>query len=179
MNKQNKILSSLGSELINEAVETRDAWLEWLSGSDRLDQGVGLRALFHWISAEFFPMIEHALWESSAWGGGSEWLGETEWLSDWQVGLHLDKRCSLDWLFTNDNTSSLGEALIDGADGVIGSLDLNQEDWLLEPWRGGKLAGIEVSSSGRDNLTTSSMDGIIVERNIMNVDSDTSPVLIA
>lgn len=85
----------------------------------------------------------------------------------------------MDGLLTNDDTSSLGKALINGADGIIWSLDFNQEDWLLEFWAGCELASVEISSGSRDNLTTSSMDGIIVERNIMNVDSDTSPVLIA
>jgi len=93
--------------------------------------------------------------------------------------LHLDEWSSWDWLFTDDDTSSLGKSLIDWSDDIIWGLDLNQEDWLLEFWCSGKLTSIDDSSSGWDNLTSTSMDSISMESNIMDVESATSHVLIA
>lgn len=124
-------------------------------------------------------MIEDALWEGSSGGGGSENLGETEGLSDWQVSLHVDEWGTGDWLLRDDDTSSLGHGLVDGTDAVIWGLDLTEEDWLLEFWSGGELGSVHDSSGGWDDLTTTSVDGIGVEGDIMDVESDTSHVLIA
>ena len=77
-------------------------------------------------------MIEDALREGTAGSGGTKGLCETEGLSDGQVGLHVDKRSSGNGVLLIDNTTTLGEALVDTTDGVIGALDLNKEDRLLE-----------------------------------------------
>jgi len=123
-------------------------------------------------------MIEDTLWESSSGSGGSEILGETEGLSDWKVSLHLDEWGSHDWLFTDDDTSSLGQGLIDWTNSIIWGLDLNQEDWLLESWGSSELRSVHNSSASWDDLTTTSMDSISMEGNIMDVESNTSHVLI-
>jgi len=94
------------------------------------------------------------------------------------MSLHLDKRSSGNWLFTNNDTSSLGEGLIDSTNGIIRSLDIDQEDWFLEHWHSGKLASVEASSGSWDDLTSTSMDGIGMEGNIIDVESDTSHVLV-
>ena len=95
------------------------------------------------------------------------------------MGLEVDKWSSIDLVLTDDNTSSLGEALVDSTDGIIWALDLNEEDWLLESWLSGELRGIEDSSGSWDDLTTTSMDSISVESNILNVESDTSHALLS
>jgi len=92
--------------------------------------------------------------------------------------LHLDERGSSNWLFTDNNTSSLGQGLIDSTNGIIWSLDIDEEDWLLEHWFGSKLTCVEASSSSWDDLTTTSMDGISMKGNIIDIESDTSHVLI-
>jgi len=94
------------------------------------------------------------------------------------MSLHLDKRGSGNWLFTDNDTSSLGKSLINWTNGIIRSLDLDEEDWLLESWLSGKLASIEASSSSWDDLTSTSMDGIGMKDNIIDVISDTSHVLV-
>jgi len=106
-------------------------------------------------------------------------LGETEGLSDWKVGLHVDEWGSDNWLFRDDDTSSLGHGLINGTDAVIWGLDLAKEDWLLEFWASGKLGSEHDSSGGWHDLTSTSMDGIGVEGNIVEVESATSHVLVA
>jgi hypothetical protein len=87
-------------------------------------------------------MIEDALREGTAGSGGTEGLSEAEGLSDGQIGLHVNKRGSGNGFLLVDDTTTLGEALIDATDGVIGALDLNKEDRLLEARRGSDLRGI-------------------------------------
>ena len=124
-------------------------------------------------------MREHTLWEGSSGGGGSQSLGETEGLSDWEMGLHVDEWGTRDWLLVDDDTSSLGESLVNTTDDIIRGLDFAQEDWFLEAWRGSELASVDDSSGGWDDLTTTSVDSISVESDIIDIDSDTSHVLIA
>jgi len=95
------------------------------------------------------------------------------------MSFHLDEWSSSNWLFTDNDTSSLGKSLIDWSDDIIWGLDLNQEDWLLEFWNGGKFASIDDSSASWENLTSTSMDGISVKGDIMDIVSATSHVLIA
>jgi len=73
----------------------------------------------------------------------------------------------------------LSHGLIDGTDTIVWGLDFDQEDWLLESWFSSKLTGIDNSSASWDDLTTTSMDSISMESNIMDVESATSHVLIA
>jgi len=122
-------------------------------------------------------MIEDALREGTAGGGSTESLGETEGLSDGEVRLHVDEGGSGNGFLTDDNTTTLGEAVVDSTDGILGALDLDQEDGFLEAGLGGELRSVNGTSSSGDNLTTTSVDSIGVEGNIMDVVSATSHVL--
>jgi len=124
-------------------------------------------------------MIEDTLWEGSSRGGSSENLGETEGLSDWEVCLHVDEWGSDNWFLRDNDTSSFGHGLINGTNAVIWGLDLAEEDWFLEFWSSGKLGSEHDSSGGWDDLTTTSMDSIGMEGDIMEVESATSQVLVA
>lgn len=123
-------------------------------------------------------MIKYALWESSSWSGSSKSLSETEWLSYWKVAFHIDKRSTSNWVFFVNNTSSLGHCLIDWSNNIIWSLDFYQEDWFLKSWLSCKLTSVKDSSSSWDDLTTSSMDSISMESNIMDVKSATSHIFV-
>jgi len=95
------------------------------------------------------------------------------------MGLHVNKWSTDNWLLVNNDTSSLSESLIDGSDAIIWALNLTKEDWLLESWGGSELTGVHGSSGGRNNLTSTSVDSIGVESDIMDIESDTSHVLVA
>jgi len=155
-----------------------DSWLKTLSLSDVLDNFGGFGSFLEWVSWHLLPMVEDTLWESSSRGGGSEGLGETEGFSDWEIGLHLDEWCSGNWLFSNNGTSSLGKGLVDWSYTVIWGLDLTKEDWLLECWSRTELTSVEYSSGGWDDLTSTSMDSIGMESNIVDVESASSHVLV-
>mmetsp|Transcript_42646 Transcript_42646/g.56307 ORF Transcript_42646/g.56307 Transcript_42646/m.56307 type:complete len:802 (-) Transcript_42646:104-2509(-) len=124
-------------------------------------------------------MIEDALREGTAGGGGAEGLGETEGLGDGEEGGHVDERGTLDGVLRLNNTSSLGEALVDATDGVIGALDLDLEDGLDESGGSGQLGGVEDASGGGHDLATTSVDSIGVESNIHDVEADTAHLLVA
>jgi len=121
-------------------------------------------------------MVEHTLGEGTSGSGGTESLGETEGLSDGKVGLHHDERGSGNGLFTNNDSSSGGEALVNTTDGIFGALDLDEEDGFLEARSGKELRSIEDTSGGGDELATTSVDSIGMEGNILDVESDSSHV---
>ena len=139
--------STSRSELIDEVVEAWDALAESLSGSDAGDELGGLAASLERIAVHLVPMAEHALREGTAGSGGTESLGESERLSDGEEGLHVDERSACNRLLSVDDTSPLGQALVDATDGVIRALDLHKEDRLHEAGRGSQLRGVEDTSS--------------------------------
>ena len=124
-------------------------------------------------------MVEDTLREGTAGSGSSEGLGESEGLSDWEIGLDDKEGSSRNWLLTNNDTSSLGKGLIDTTHGIIGALNLAEEDWLDESWLSGKLGSIDDSSGSWDDLTTTSVDSVGMEGNVHNVELDTSHVLVS
>jgi hypothetical protein len=167
------------SEFVDEVIEAGDFWLETLSLSDAEGDTVGEGVGFKRITTEFFPMVEHALREGTSWSGGTEGLSETEGFSDWEVSLNHDEWGSGDWFFTDNDTSTLGKATIDTTYCIIRALNFDQEDWLLEAGLGSEFSGEEDTSGSWGNLTTTSVDSISVESNILDVESDTSHVLIS
>jgi hypothetical protein len=106
-------------------------------------------------------------------------LGETEGLSDWEVSLNHDKWGSGNWLFTNNDTSALSKATIDTTYCIIRALNFDQEDWLLEAGLGSEFSSEEDTSGSWGNLTTTSVNSISVEGNILDVETNTSHVLIS
>lgn len=84
-----------------------------------------------------------------------------------------------DLLFLVDDSSSLVEALVDTTHGIDGGSDFSQEDGLLESGLGGELAGVVETSTGGDDLSSTSVDGIGMENAIHDVDTDVSHVLFA
>jgi hypothetical protein len=166
------------SELVDEVVEGWDAFLETFAltgvGNDFGRLGAG----FEWVTVEEFPMVEHALWESTSGSGGAESLSETEGLGDGQVSLDHHEWGSLNSFFGENNTTALGHALIDTTDGIIRSLDFDQEDWFHKSGLSSELTSIEDASSGGNDLTTTSVDSIGVQGDIFNVESDATHVLV-
>lgn len=166
------------SEFINEVLKGWDAWLQALPLSGGLNDRGGFRALFLWISVQLLPVIKHALRECSSCSSCSKGLGETEGFSYWKVALHVHEWGASNWLFANDDTSSLGHSLIDGTNTVIRGLDFDQKDGLLQSWLCGQIRSIEASSRCWDDLATASVDSISMKSNIMDTKSAASHVLI-
>ena len=165
------------SELVNEVVKGGDANLETFSLAGSLNDHASFACSFEWVSVEHLPMIKDTLREGTSGSSSSEGLGETEGLSDWQVGLDHDERSTLDWLFADNDTTTLGHALVNATYCIIWSLDFDQEDWLHETWVGSQLGSVQDTSGSWDDLTTTSVNSIGVKGNILEVESDTAHVL--
>jgi len=95
------------------------------------------------------------------------------------VGSDNIGRSSLDLFFFNNNTSSLIENVIDSSHNIRRSSDFSNKDRFLERRGGGQFTTIIDSSGSRDQLTSSSVDGIGVEYNVHDVNSDGSHVFVS
>lgn len=166
------------SEFVDEVIEGGDASTETLAGTDLGDELVGLGTLFHGVTVHLFPMIEDALREGTAGSGGTESLGETEGLGDGEEGVHVDERGALDGLLRLDDTTTLGEALVDATNGVIGALDLDAEDGLNESGGSGELGSVEDTTGGGHDLATTSVDSIGVKSDVHDVETDSTHLLV-
>lgn len=119
-------------------------------------------------------MIEETLRESLTLGETSQVSGETEGFSDGQVSLNDSHRSTLDLFFFVNGTSSLVETVVDTTHSILRSSNFSGEDGFLESGFSGKFASVEESSSGGENLTSTSVDSISMENAIEEVHSDTS-----
>jgi len=138
-----------------------------------------LTALLEWVGEDDLPVIEDALWEGLATGLRSQVSGETEGLVDRQVGLDDEHWGAWGLRLLVDVTSSLVQYTINTTYCGLWALNFDGVDWLGDSWRSGQLASEEHSSSGWHDLTSTSMDSIGVESNIVNVESAASHVLVA
>lgn len=166
-------------QLVQESVQRWERLGETLSLSCVQNDLVGLRVFFGRVGLESLPVIEHALWEGLAGSGSSEVGIETEGLVDWEVSSDHEHGSSGDGFFGEDVSSLSVEDGVDTTHGGFWALDLDEVDGLEESWLGGEDAGVEASSRGGDELSASSMDGIGVEGDVMEIESDSSHVLVA
>ena len=95
------------------------------------------------------------------------------------MSLDVEHGCSFGLRFREDVSSSLGKTTVDTTDSSLGTLDLTQVDRLQQTRISPHYRGITYTSSCWDNLTTSSVDSISVQSNIVDVDPDPSHVLFA
>jgi hypothetical protein len=69
-------------------------------------------------------------------------------------------------------TTTAGKHTVDTTHSLLGYLDLDQVDGLLQSRVGKKSSGVHDTAGGGDNLTTTTMDSISVEGNIHDVEAD-------
>jgi len=105
--------------------------------------------------------------------------GEAERLHDWKISLDCEHRCSWTLFLGEDLTTTTIENTVDTANGVLGTLDFDEVDRLLETRGGKQTRGVANTSAGGDELTTTTMDGISVKCYIENVESNTTHVLLS
>jgi len=105
--------------------------------------------------------------------------GETERLVYREVGFHDEHGRTGRLGFFEYVTPSLVEYSVDTSDGVLWALDLDLVDGLLKSWGSGELARVDDSPGGGDDLSASSMDGVGVKGDIVDIVSAASHVLFA
>lgn len=119
-------------------------------------------------------MVEHGLWESLSTSGRTEIGRETEGFVDWQVGLDREQRSTGSLLFGDDVTSAAGEDTVNTTHGLLRHLDLDQEDGFEDSWLSKKGSSIHDTTSSRNDLTTTTVNGISVKSNIHDVETNGS-----
>ena len=108
-------------------------------------------------------MVKHRLREGLTSGMRSKLSVESEGFGDGQVGLDSEHRSTRTLLLREDLTTTLVEARVDTTDRVLWALDLDEEDGLLETGLGKQARGVADTTAGRDNLTSTTVDGIGVK----------------
>lgn len=166
-------------QFIQESVEWWQLLGETLAFTGGHDDLVGEGALTERILLDGLPVIEAALWEGLAGSGGTEIGIKTEGLIDGQVGLDLEHRGTRGLLFLEDVTTLSVEDGVDTTHGLFWALDLDQVDGLEETWGGGQAASVQDTASSWDDLSTTTMDGISVKGDVVEIESDSTHVFVA
>ena len=117
-------------------------------------------------------MVEDGLRESLATSAGTEIAVETERLHDGKVGFDGEERSTGALLLAKDVTSPAGKNTVDTTHGGLGDLDFDQEDGLHKSGLSQEGRGVEDAARGRDDLATTTMNGVGVEGNIKDVEAD-------
>lgn len=117
-------------------------------------------------------MVEDRLGESLSTGGLPKLAGETEGLVDGQVGLDVEERSTRALLLGVDVTTAAGKDTVDTTHGLLGDLDLDVEDGLQDTGVGKHGSSIQDTTSGGDDLTTTTVNSISVQSNIKDVEAD-------
>lgn len=165
-------------QFIQESVEWWQLLGETLTFTGGHDDLVGEGTLLEWILLNCLPVIEAALWEGLAGSGGTEIGIETEGLIDGQVGLDLEHRGTRGLLFLENVTTLSVEDGVDTTHSLFWALDLDQVDGFEETWGGSHAAGVQDTTGSWDELSTTTMDSIGVEGDIVKIESDSSHVLV-
>jgi len=160
-------------------VEWERLWVELLSFPDAENELTDLRVEVVWVTWHGCPVIEDALWEGLATSGGTEVAGEAERLGDREEGLDDVHRSAVNRLFRDDHTTLPVEGTVNAANGNFWALNLDGEDWFHDAWFGSHHAGVHNTTSSWDDLAATSVNGIGVESDVVNVESDTTDVFFA
>jgi hypothetical protein len=158
----------------------RDDILETLALTGRRDDLTGRRRRIHRVtSGEGLPVVEDHGREGLAGSVGTEIGSETERLVNGQVGLASEQRSTRTLDFLEDVTSPAGEDTVDTTHGLLGHLNLDEVVRLDNGGLGKQGRGVEDTTSGRHDLTGTTMDGIGVEGDIHDVETNTTHGLLA
>ena len=109
------------------------------------------------------PVVEHALWERLARRRSTELTVEAEGLHDGQVRLDSEHGRSGTLLFAEDLATTPVEDGVDTADSVLGTLNLDEVDGLLESRVGEQAGSVADTTASRDDLSSTTVDGIGVK----------------
>merc|ERR1712217_483414 len=176
----NSIFNStrLNLKSIHVVIESGNLLLETLSLTDAGNNLTNLASSVQRITIHCLPMIEHALREGLATSVRAEISSETEGLHDRQVALDSVQRSTRTLLLSEHMSTSTVEHTIDSSHGMFRTLDLDQVHGFKNSRLGGQLRSIDSTTAGRNNLVTTSVNGISVKGAIKNVVSATAHVLL-
>ncbi|GKT92871.1 elongation factor 2 [Colletotrichum tofieldiae] len=158
---------------ITHVLNTRNLNLETLALTHLLDDLADLGgAVKRRATGQGLPVVEDKLGEGLSGGGLAQVTVEAEGLHDGEVGLDGEQRSAGTLLLTEDVTTSAGKDTVDTTHGLLGNLDLDQEDGLEKGGLGEQSGGVQDSAGGGDDLATTTVNGIGVEGDIHDVPAD-------
>lgn len=152
---------------------TRHFWLDTLPLAHVLDNLSGHGGLVERAATrQDLPVVEHHLRERLTTSVRAEVSVETERLVDGEVSLDVEQRSTGTLSFLEDVTSPAGEHRVDTTHSLLGNLNLDQEDRLLDTRVGEQGGGVEHTPGSGDDLTTTTVNGIGVEGDIHDVETN-------
>mmetsp|Transcript_28613 Transcript_28613/g.47357 ORF Transcript_28613/g.47357 Transcript_28613/m.47357 type:complete len:834 (-) Transcript_28613:8-2509(-) len=116
-------------------------------------------------------MIERALWESLSSGVGTQIGGETERLHNWKVGKEGHLRGSWFLLLRVNVTATAGKNTVDVTHSILWNRDTAKVDRLQETWFSAHHGRKADTTSGRHDLSHTTMDSIGVKHDIHKVET--------
>ena len=117
------------------------------------------------------PVVHNRLRERLARRRSTELTVEAERLHNGEVCLDGEDGGSGALLLREDLSTTLVEDGVDTTDGVLGALDLDEVDGLLERWLGEQARGVADTAGGGDDLSSATVDGIGVKLSKGNASS--------
>ena len=108
-------------------------------------------------------MVHDRLRERLTRRSSTEVTVEAERLHDGQVSLDGEHGSSRTLLLGEDLSTTLVEDGVDTADRVLGTLDLDEVDGLLETGGGEQARGVADTTASGDDLASTTVNGISVE----------------
>jgi hypothetical protein len=166
-------------QLVQEVIQGWDAFLQALAFARIGDDLAGLGGSIEGVTRKNLPMVEDALWESLSGCVTAQIGGETERLVDRQVCLDDEHGRASDLAFLENVTTTTIEYTINTTNGVFWTLNLAQVDRFQQTRGGCEDTGIQATASSRNDLATTTMDSVSVKRNVVDVETNTTHVLVA
>lgn len=105
-------------------------------------------------------MVEHHLREGLAGSSSAEIGIEAEGFHDREVGLDIEHWSPNTLFFGEHLSTTLVQGAVDATDGVLGALDLDEEDGFLESGVGEEAGGVGDATAHGNDLSTTTVDGI-------------------
>ena len=124
-------------------------------------------------------MVEDRLREGLATSGRAEIGRETEGLVDWKISSDGEHGGTGSLLLGVDVTTATSKDTVNATHGLLWDLDLDLVDGLENARISKESRSVEDTTSSRDELTTTTMNGISVESDILDVEANRSHWLLS
>ena len=173
------MINLLSLKLVKVLLLLRDTFGETLALAHRQDGFLALVAGFKRRSGHGLPVVERALREGLATRVGTEIGRETKGFHDWQVRQerHLGRTGSL--LLREDVTTTTGQDTVDITHGILRHRNVTQVNGLEETGLGHHHGRKADTTTGRHDLSHTTVNGIGVKDNIHQVETAAAHLLVA
>jgi len=123
-------------------------------------------------------VVKHALREGLTTRGGTQVSSETERFHDGKVSLDSEERSTGSLLFRDNHTTTTVKDTVDTTNSVLRASNFDKVDGFLETGLTSKDGSVNDTTAGGDNLTSTTVNGISVQDDIHNVETNGTHVFI-